>query len=608
MIDDLIAYYQRELDYLKRNAGAFAEAYPRYAARLKISRDAIEDPHVSRLIESVAFLNGRLRHKLDEDYSELSDALLLTLYPHLIQPLPSLMVVKLEAGADMAEAVTVPDGTTITTEPIDGVACRYRLCGDTRLLPLRLAEASMVGPPFEVPGAGMTGGMGAVRGMLRLTFETTKPEVELAGLELDRLRLFIKSDGRRAQILLEQLGANLLGAAVATGPADPNAVALGPDCVRLLGLDESELLLPQPTTARKPYALLQEHFAYPQKHLFFEISGLDRRLLHAQGNRFDVFLFFDRLSSELERVVRADDFELHAAPALNLFPQEAEPIYLDHTSVEYRVVPSAQFEDAIEVHSVTGVTLQKASGERIDTPSLYSFERGSTELGAFFHATARRSSFSVGGGDDVFLTIADLKAQLLAEDTTVVETSVLATNRDLPTRLPFGGGRPYLEASGTINGLAGVTALTKPTPTRRPARGASAHWKLIGQLSLNYLTLVGNEMSGQALREVLAIYDTGNTPDSAYLRDRLIAVASAPGVARLRFKGHTAMCSGIDVTLEIDDERLSGSGAFLLCAVIERFLAGACALNSFVRVTARLQRETGIWKTWPPRIGDRPLI
>lgn len=604
MIDDLIAYYQRELDYLKRNAGAFAEAYPRYAARLKISRDAIEDPHVSRLVESVAFLNGRLRHKLDEEYSELSDALLLTLYPHLIQPLPSLMVVKLEPGADMAEAVTVPAGTTITTEPIDGVACRYRLCGDTRLLPLRLAEASMVGPPFEAPPVGM----GAARGMLRLTFETTKPEVELAGLELETLRLFIKSDGRRAQILLEQLGANLLGGAVASGPTDPNPVALGPDCVRLLGLDETELLLPQPRTARKPYALLQEHFAYPQKHLFFEISGLDRRLINAQGNRFDVFLFFDRISSELERVVRADDFELHAAPALNLFPLEAEPIYLDHTSVEYRVVPSAQFEDAIEVHSVTGVTLQKASGERIETPSLYSFERGSTELGSFFHSTARRSSFSVGGGDDVFLTIADLKAQLLAEDTTVVNTSVLATNRDLPARLPFGGGRPYLEVSGTINGLAGVTALTKPTPTRRPARGASAHWKLIGQLSLNYLTLVGNELSGQALREVLAIYDTGNTPDSEYLRERLIAVSSSPGVARLRFKGHTAMCSGIDVTLEIDDERLSGSGAFLLCSVIERFLAGACALNSFVRVTARLQRETGIWKTWAPRIGDRPLI
>lgn len=603
MIDDLIAYYQRELDYLKRNAGAFAEAYPRYASRLRISRDAIEDPHVNRLIESVAFLNARLRHKLDEDYSELSDALLLTLYPHLIQPLPSLMVVHLEPEADLAEPSHVPEGTMVTTEALDGVSCQFRLCSDTRLLPLRLSDAAMVGPPFDapvtVPGA---------RGMLRLVFETTKPEVDLAALDIESLRLFIKSDGRRAQILLEQLGANFLGAAVATSPSDPHAALLGQDCVTLMGLDEAGLLLPQTATARKSYGLLQEHFAYPQKHLFFKVSGLDRRLLVATGNRFELYLFFDRVASELERVVRADDFDLHAVPALNLFPLEAEPIHLDHTSVEYRIVPDARAEDALEVHSVTKVILQTASGERIDAPSLYSFAPGTSASNTLFHAVTRRSSFSKGGGDDVFLTVADLGAKLHVDDTTVVNASILATNRELPARLPFGGGRPWLDVAGTINGLASVSALTKPTPTRRPSRGSAAHWKLIGQLSLNYLSLVGNDRSAQALREVLAIYDTGNTPDSEYLRERLIAITSEPGVARLRFRGHAAMCSGIDVTLVIDDERLSGSGSFLLCAVIERFLAGACALNSFVRVTARLQRETGAWKTWPPRVGDRPLV
>jgi len=604
MIDDLIAYYQRELDYLKRNAGAFAEAYPRYASRLRISRDTIEDPHVSRLIESVAFLNGRLRHKLDDDYSELSDALLLTLYPHLIQPLPSMMIVNLGLSEDAVEATTVPAGTTVTTEEIDGVACRYRICTDTTLLPLKVADAQMIGPPFDAPAVGM----GGARGLLRLSFETSKPEIDLAKLEIDKLRLFLKSDGRRAQILLEQLGANLLGVAVASGPQDKSPVLLGPESVRLMGLSEDELVLPQAVTARKPYALLQEHFAYPHKHLFFEISDLDRRLMTIEGNRFDLFFFFDRLSSELERVVRADEFDLHAAPAINLFPIDAEPIYLDHTSIEYRLVPSAQYEDSIEVHSVAGVTLQKANGEQIPTPSLYSFKRGSTELGQFFYSINRRSSFGPGGGDDVFITIADLNAALLAEDTTVVNAAILATNRDLPARLPFGGGRPYLSLAGTINGVTSVQALTKPTPTRRPSRGQAANWKLISQLSLNYLTLVGNELSGEALREVLALYDTGNTADSEYLRERLISVTSSPGVARIRVKGHTAMCSGIDVTLEIDDERLSGSGSFLLCAVVERFLAGACALNSFVRVTARLQRETGNWKTWRPRIGDRPLI
>ena len=33
-------------------------------------------------------MNARLRHKIDDEFPELSDALLLTLYPHLIQPVP----------------------------------------------------------------------------------------------------------------------------------------------------------------------------------------------------------------------------------------------------------------------------------------------------------------------------------------------------------------------------------------------------------------------------------------------------------------------------------------------------------------------------------------
>ena len=107
---------------------------------------------------------------------------------------------------------------------------------------------------------------------------------------------------------------------------------------------------------------------------------------------------------------------------------------------------------------------------------------------------------------------------------------------------------------------------------------------------------------------MLALYDVADTSETTSLRERLVSVSAAPGVARMRLRGHTAMCAGVDVELEIDDERLSGSGAFLVCTVIERFLATACTLNSFVRVSARLRREDVPWKTWTPRVGDRPLI
>ena len=53
-MDDLLPYYNRELLYLRQMGQEFAERHPRIAGRLRLSGDAIDDPHVARLIEAGA--------------------------------------------------------------------------------------------------------------------------------------------------------------------------------------------------------------------------------------------------------------------------------------------------------------------------------------------------------------------------------------------------------------------------------------------------------------------------------------------------------------------------------------------------------------------------
>ena len=48
------------------------------------------DPHIERMIESFALLSGRIHHKLDDEFPELTDALLSVLYPHYLAPIPSM--------------------------------------------------------------------------------------------------------------------------------------------------------------------------------------------------------------------------------------------------------------------------------------------------------------------------------------------------------------------------------------------------------------------------------------------------------------------------------------------------------------------------------------
>src|SRR5262249_58199156 len=64
MSDALLPYYNRELSYVRRLAGQFAEAHPKIAARLRLAPGSSEDPPVKRLIEPSAYLDAPPRRQL----------------------------------------------------------------------------------------------------------------------------------------------------------------------------------------------------------------------------------------------------------------------------------------------------------------------------------------------------------------------------------------------------------------------------------------------------------------------------------------------------------------------------------------------------------------
>ena len=52
---DLMDYFSRELEYLRREGKDFGKKYPQVASRLDLRESESLDPHVERLIESFAF-------------------------------------------------------------------------------------------------------------------------------------------------------------------------------------------------------------------------------------------------------------------------------------------------------------------------------------------------------------------------------------------------------------------------------------------------------------------------------------------------------------------------------------------------------------------------
>jgi type VI secretion system protein ImpG len=603
MSAELLSYYERELSFIRRMAARFAREHPRIAQRLALGADAAasSDPHVERLIEAFAFLTARLRFKLDDELPEITESLLGVLYPHYQTPLPSLSMVQLELDPEQKDLTTghvVPRHTALETEPIDDEPVRFRTCYPVTLWQVQVEEVSLSRPPFPAPAT--LAGQAAALLRLSLRCEVEGGFAALAGL--DSLRFFLLGEPQHIYRLYELIFNDVRGVTVA--PEVGDGPVLAPSCLRPVGFERDEGLFPYTARSFVGYRLLTELFAFPEKLLFVELADLSRRL--PAGSRLEACLYLRRAVPDLEQRVFADTFRLGCTPVVNLYPLRAEPITLTHTEHEYRIVPDARRPLAHEVYSVQRVTALAPDGRTEEYQPFFSIKHGAG--GERYWHTSRRPSTATEGppdhGTEVYLALTDLAMQPTTAGGSTLDAETICLNRDLPHRLPFGGGQPRLQLSPGDGLVTRLTCLTPPTRTLRPALRKGALWRLISHLALGHLSLVEGGDEALALREILKLYDFADSPQTRKIIDGLKGVSSRRVVGRVR--GGT-FCRGVEVTLDFDASHFTGSGVFLFAAVLERFLGLYCTVNSFTKVVARIQGGEGELRRWPPRLGERVL-
>src|SRR5262245_9988300 len=119
MSEELYPYYQAELYFIRKMAREFATKYPAAAARLPLGAGRSADPHVERRIEAFALLAGRVRHKLHDEFPELTDAVLSVVYPHTLAPVPSFATVQFDPDPMrpmVPEGIHIPAGARLHTD------------------------------------------------------------------------------------------------------------------------------------------------------------------------------------------------------------------------------------------------------------------------------------------------------------------------------------------------------------------------------------------------------------------------------------------------------------------------------------------------------------
>jgi type VI secretion system protein ImpG len=609
MSESLLPAYNEELAALRKLAGEFAEAFPKVAGRLRITSDGtVDDPHVERLLEGVAFLAARVQHRLDDELPEISDTLLDLLSPHLLAPVPSMMTVRLSPRKESQGAAVVPRGTPLDTEPVRGEVLHYRTCHDVTLWPIVIEQARLMGLPITAPANPRLPARAS--GCLRLTLRTASPDVTFAKLGVDRLRLHLRGSGPTAAAVHELLATATLGLALADGPADQQPTLLDAACLAPAGHEREEAALPWPRRAFDGHRLLTEYFAFPEKFLYLDLTGLDARTMLHASDRLDVFVYLSRSVAELERTLSADAFALFCTPAVNLFPQRCEPIAMDGTRADWIVLPDARRPTALEVHSVTEVRESRTDGSRRTVQPFYRLGRSAeVEEEAPAQWMARRvAALSPLTGTETRIALRDPGFDPVRPADSVLTVEALCCNRDLPDLLPFGGGQPRLRIAEASAPAGAAECISAPTSTLRPRLGERSAWHLVSHLALNHLGVTGGEDAAAALREMLRLHDLRDAPETRAAIASLLAVEAKPGLARIPGARPGAFVRGLDISLTFDAQGWSAGGLFGLALTLDRFLALQGTVNGFVRTRAGLRGRSGVVAAFAPRSGTRTLL
>jgi len=602
----LLRYYSQELQHLREMGGEFAVQYPKIAGRLGLEGFECADPYVERLLEGFAFMAARVQMKIDAEFPRFTQHLSEIVYPHFLAPTPSMAIVQLQPdlgnpalNAGYRVARGAPMRSVLGKD--DATACEYRTAHELTLWPIELVEAKFFTNGGTI--AGVEARLPAnVKAGLRLRLRTTNG-APFCKLGLDRLSLHLRgSDDMPGQIYEKLLGA-VEGVLVLPGSRPAGRHTLLPKtALRPRGFAEEDALLPSGQRSFQGYRLLQEYFAFAQRFLFVELTDLKAAVSACAETELDIIVLLARGDARLEQALDASNFALNCTPVVNLFQRRADRINLSGDQFEYHVLPDRTRPMDFEVHQIESVTgygigtdaeqefhplysARDLGAATVASQAFYQIRREPRLLSQRQRQRGPRSSYI---GSETFITLVDAQEAPYRHNLRQLGLVLWCTNRDLPLSMPLGVGKTdfILEQGGPVQSVRVLGGPSQPFPSF--AEGGMA-WRLINQLSLNYLSLADTDpdQGASALRELLALYCHPLDLSSQRQVEGVRSVSAKPVTRRMPAPGPITFGRGLEITVTMDDGAFEGAGAFVLGGVLSHFFAQYVSINSFTETVVR---------------------
>ncbi|MBJ8419730.1 type VI secretion system baseplate subunit TssF [Acinetobacter courvalinii] len=581
MIEQLLPYYEKQLQEFGQQSREFAQKYPKIAQRLSLNQEQIDDPHIERLIQAFSLIAARIDKKLEDSYDVFTHSLFEVMFPQYLRHFPACTVVSFEdinKLKQLTSAHVIPQKTALKSRSFKGVQCEFNTTNEVRLLPISLTQLE-----FQTsPSIHMHLNQNAT---LSLKFEIFN-EAQKWILD-EKLPIYLDAISNFPLQVLDSIFRKDTGFALRVGPR----VLEISNPFEVMGFTEQESLLPIDQHTHHAYRLLMEYFCFPEKFNYLNLDLSRLKGLLGQQNQFEILIHL-KLNLNDQAVVRnyselnVANFKLFTTPAINLFEKQAEPQKISHTQLQYPLITDAHHPELYQVYSVIEMNMvrEKTNQEQTHLPVLpfFAMSHYHNDKAQFFYSLnyvpAQNKTTQMGYS----IVSKHLKPYEIKSD--FISTRLLCSNGDLP--------HEALSQSNNILNLNDSSLARRALILKRPTspfyfdKNKNEQWRIISHLSLNTLAL----MKGDALshvKELLALYNLPPSKENILLIDALKQLRFSTTNKLVNSKPFPMFIRGVKAELAVNKSVFRGHSLYIFSQLLSHVFNLKVQINSFVDVVVK---------------------
>lgn len=583
--------FRDELEFLRLQGKEFAKNNPSLTHLLS---EEASDPDVERLLEGFAFLSARLRHKIEDDFPELTHSILNLLWPDYLRPFPSTTIMQfLPVPKSITKKHVLEKGMLMRSRPVDGTPCQFTTVHDLSVYPL---EISSIKPSHSKQKSVLKMDLKTMGGLPLNSIDCDHLPVHLSGSDFNASTLYLWVTHYLDYILVS---------------IDGQTRQLNSQHIETPGFLPEESLLHHHKNTFDGYRILQEFLIFPRRFYFFDLVNLLSIWGSSESDQVSFEFHFTRpLPTGIN--VYDEDFALHCVPAVNLFQHDADPIMLDGKLTDYPLRPSGNHDGHYEVFSIDKVSgwSDFNSGESDMLREYSPFESFQHEVEsaanrkALYYRNKVRSSLSRNGTEQSISFIRSDESNFIPTDSReAISIQMTCTNRNLPEGLAVGDVCIPTEFTPSFVEFSNIT---RPTASLYPVLDGGLHWQLISNLSLNYLSLLDVD----SLRTIINAYDFRAHVD---IQSERASQSRALAIKSINTRPIDILLEGLPIrglqsTMEIDQEKFLSEGQlYLFGTVLSHFFALYSSINSFHKLEV-INTSNNEKYTWKLQNGRQPVI